>query len=249
MESFFLGETAKYLYLLLDPDHPLNSLDAAYVFTTEGHPLIIPKEKTAPVIKRRRSASKELQPHAGEGVRDTCPVPPSPIPFTISATAARPDIFHAASLIGLHHIQNHHAIDTEPSKNTGLKTAKTNSQPEIVTNHTYYPWTLPQTLMPVNGTCSRLPMKHTFSIEFPVNAPLPTTQGTQPNFIVFGPQGLVRLNEGILVKSLSGLKMGMVYESPSPFTALDGPLMESWRSGISPTWLWVEMSKSSSLGM
>jgi len=226
MESFFLGETAKYLYLLLDPDHPLNSLDAAYVFTTEGHPLLIPKERT-PVIKRKRSASKALERRSSEKVRDTCPVPPSHVPFTISATAARPDIFHAASLIGLHHIQNHHTIEGE-SPEKSEKSTDSNSHDEIATNYTYYPWTLPQSLMPINGTCDRLPMKHTFSIEFPVNAPSPTSAG-QSNFIVFGPQGLVRLNEGILVKSLSGLKLGMVYESPSPFRAIDGPLMESWR--------------------
>ncbi|KAG5914797.1 hypothetical protein E4U53_004593, partial [Claviceps sorghi] len=39
MESFFLGETTKYMYLLFDADHPLNKLDAAFVFTTEGHPV------------------------------------------------------------------------------------------------------------------------------------------------------------------------------------------------------------------
>merc|ERR1711939_269510 len=36
-------------------------------------------------------------------------------------------------------------------------------------------------------------------------------------------------NEGILVKSLSGIKLGMIYESPSPFRTMDGPLMESYR--------------------
>jgi hypothetical protein len=227
MESFFLGETAKYLYLLLDPDHPLNSLDAAYVFTTEGHPLLIPKERTRPIIKRKRSARKDLQPHTGEQARDTCPAPPSHVPFTISATAARPDIFHAASLIGLHHIPNSHAIEAVASDETG-KSTTTKPHTESTTNYTYYPWTLPQSLIPVNGTCDRLPMKQTFSIEFPVNTPVSTASG-QASFIVFGPQGLVRLSEGILVKSLSGLKLGMVYESPSPFRAIDGPLMESWR--------------------
>jgi hypothetical protein len=82
--------------------------------------------------------------------------------------------------------------------------------------------------MPANGTSNKLPLRQTFTIEFPVNAPLSTPSG-QANFIMFGPQGLVRLNEGILVNSLSGLKMGMVYESPSPFKTMSGPLMESWR--------------------
>ena len=42
MESFFLAETLKYLYLLQDPDSSI-SLDE-YVFNTEAHPLrIFPK--------------------------------------------------------------------------------------------------------------------------------------------------------------------------------------------------------------
>ncbi|KAM5298814.1 endoplasmic reticulum mannosyl-oligosaccharide 1,2-alpha-mannosidase [Ctenodactylus gundi] len=40
MESFFLGETLKYLYLLFSDDPDLLSLDA-YVFNTEAHPLPI----------------------------------------------------------------------------------------------------------------------------------------------------------------------------------------------------------------
>jgi len=39
MESFFLAETLKYLFLLQDPDHQLK-LDR-YIFNTEGHPLSI----------------------------------------------------------------------------------------------------------------------------------------------------------------------------------------------------------------
>lgn len=40
MESFFLGETLKYLYLLFSDDADLLSLDA-FVFNTEAHPLPI----------------------------------------------------------------------------------------------------------------------------------------------------------------------------------------------------------------
>lgn len=39
MESFFPGETLKYLYLLMQPDHPMNLLE--YTFNTEAHPLKI----------------------------------------------------------------------------------------------------------------------------------------------------------------------------------------------------------------
>ncbi|KAK9528890.1 hypothetical protein VZT92_013023 [Zoarces viviparus] len=37
MESFFLSETCKYLYLLFDEDNPLHKSDNKYIFTTEGH--------------------------------------------------------------------------------------------------------------------------------------------------------------------------------------------------------------------
>lgn len=37
MESFFLSETCKYLYLLFDFENPVNKLAAQYIFTTEGH--------------------------------------------------------------------------------------------------------------------------------------------------------------------------------------------------------------------
>eukprot|EP00904_Undaria_pinnatifida_P011230 jgi/Undpi1/7237/HiC_scaffold_22.g09710.m1 len=39
MESFFLAETLKYLYLIQDPDHKVDLSD--YVFNTEAHPLRI----------------------------------------------------------------------------------------------------------------------------------------------------------------------------------------------------------------
>jgi len=225
MESFFLGETAKYLYLLFDTDHPLNALDAAYVFTTEGHPLLIPKARSPRVVRRKIPSTKAVQTYDGIEVRDTCPVAPATVPLTISATAVRNDIFHAASLIGLHMIPNTHAIEGRISSELVDDTQKMGSH---ATNYTYYPWTLPDTLMPTNGTCARLPLKQTFSIEFPVSTPLTTASGAS-NYLVLGPQGLIRLNEGILVKSLSGIKLGMIYESPSPFRTMDGPLMESYR--------------------
>merc|ERR1711939_418526 len=150
---------------------------------------------------------------------------PATVPLTISATAVRNDIFHAASLIGLHMIPNTHAIEGRISSELVDDTQKMGSH---ATNYTYYPWTLPDTIMPTWGTCARLPLKQTFSIEFPVSTPLTTASGAS-NYLVLGPQGLIRLNEGILVKSLSGIKLGMIYESPSPFRTMDGPLMESYR--------------------
>uniref|UniRef100_A0A3B3WX79 alpha-1,2-Mannosidase n=1 Tax=Poecilia mexicana TaxID=48701 RepID=A0A3B3WX79_9TELE len=43
MESFFLSETCKYLYLLFDEDNPLHKSDNKYIFTTEGH--VVPIDK------------------------------------------------------------------------------------------------------------------------------------------------------------------------------------------------------------
>jgi len=39
MDSFFLSETCKYLYLLFTPDHPITT--EGYIFNTEGHPFPI----------------------------------------------------------------------------------------------------------------------------------------------------------------------------------------------------------------
>ncbi|POS87080.1 hypothetical protein EPUL_002923, partial [Erysiphe pulchra] len=224
MESFFLGETAKYLYLLFDPDHPLNSLDAPYVFTTEGHPLFIPSARKS-TYKKQQAGPLTVTPNEKEKkLRNTCPVTPTPIPFTISITAARRDIFHASSLIGLHLIPNHHTEGLEESQ---LSQFDSDVVPRLdIKNHTFYPWTLPESLMPINGTCSLLPLKDTFTIEFPNTLPLQNIGDS--NFIAFGPQNLLRVPEGIIVKSLSGLKIGLVHETPSPYVR-DGLSKESWR--------------------
>lgn len=227
MESFFLGETAKYMYLLFDPEHPLNSLDAPYVFTTEGHPLILPRKSRSRGSRRRRSKNKSLQLCAPLEEGTTCPVPPAKIPLTLSATAARPDIFHAANLIGLQHIPNMHGLDGY-SSTRGDPMVTTDGQTEYP-NHTYYPWTLPMSLVPAYGTCAMLPIKATFNIEFPSNTQLPTPPSGFN--IVLGPQGLVRVgNEGILIKSLQGVKLGMVEDDPSTLMDSNGvPYLRSWR--------------------
>lgn len=47
MESFFLAETLKYLYLALDPDNTID-LDV-YVINTEAHPMRIFDDSHVPV--------------------------------------------------------------------------------------------------------------------------------------------------------------------------------------------------------
>ncbi|KAK2504387.1 hypothetical protein MC885_003198 [Smutsia gigantea] len=43
MESFFLSETCKYLYLLFDEENPVHKSGIKYMFTTEGHIVSVDK--------------------------------------------------------------------------------------------------------------------------------------------------------------------------------------------------------------
>ena len=211
MESFFLGETAKYLFLLFDPSHPLNSWDAPFVFTTEGHPLVIPGR----LRPRHKSSGPTTAEHA-DSLRTpkppqalpTCPLPPSPLPFSISATAARPDIFHAASLARLHLMPTIETLDTPLVEFTADHPSISVADVRSPSNYTYYPWTLPLELVPHNATSSVMSMRTTFDLSFP-NMPN-TAQGLS----------MQRLSEGILVNSMSGLRLGMVRENEY-FSPLD----------------------------
>ncbi|KAI1751880.1 glycoside hydrolase family 47 protein [Xylaria castorea] len=216
MESFFLGETTKYMYLLFDADHPLNKLDASYVFTTEGHPLIIPRKD---MFRHPKKARKEqsVQPYFDERFTNTCPLPPPLPPLSGSATAARTDLYNAATLIRLHQVPNFHDvlnIDAESGQSD-----KGQSRPLPISNHTYFPWTLPQSTLPIDGTCVALKQPHTSIIEFPSN----TQQSVGSAFnLMFSGNNLIRMgSEGIAVNSLSGLKIGMVLEEP-PITSERG---------------------------
>lgn len=200
MESFFLGETVKYLYLLFDPLHPLNTLDAPFVFTTEGHPLILP-ESTRQNINRK----KELRV-TDDGVTafSTCPLPASPLPFSISATTSRQDFFHAASLARLHQMPV-----------LGLSSAQTvESGYDFVTfaeaihlsptNYTYYPWTIPVEYIPSNGTSSKMESRVTFDLTFAMG---------KNN--VAGPPKLERVERGVMINTIGGLRLGLIRESES----------------------------------
>lgn len=48
MESFFLAETIKYLYLAQDPDRPIDLME--YVFNTEAHPMKILGKSHKPIL-------------------------------------------------------------------------------------------------------------------------------------------------------------------------------------------------------
>ncbi|XP_061187713.1 ER degradation-enhancing alpha-mannosidase-like protein 1 [Saccostrea echinata] len=63
MESFFLSETCKYLYLLFDKDNHLNKAQSKYVFNTEGHMFPISsrfRRKPWETDEKKPSASKTV---------------------------------------------------------------------------------------------------------------------------------------------------------------------------------------------
>lgn len=226
MESFFLGETAKYLYLLYDPDHPLNNIDAPVVFTTEGHPLIIPShvrkttmDSKGPVPESTINQVLVLPP-------PQCPLPPEVLPFTVSATAARPDVYHAAALARLHLVPRFDMPDSldsptvdyaEDHPSISLTTIQSPS------NWTYFPWTLPPQLIPHNATSAPMVTRQTFDLTFPALS----NNGVNNIF-----NNLARTDDdSLLITSFSGLRVGLELEPAFAFT--DGVIVEEvpalWR--------------------
>jgi hypothetical protein len=195
MESFFLGETVKYLYLLFDSDHPLNTLDAPFVFTTEGHPLIIP-ESTRKTRNRNRDppVDKELSEMT---LTSQCPAPAAPQPFSISSVASRPELFHAASLARLHVVPVFGQPSTLDSGHDHLSLADTIAASP--NNYTFYPWTLPQIYIPAKGFSSKLETRITFDLTFPP----PKTPNTSPLRVD-------RLDEGVMISTVAGLRLSLI---------------------------------------
>ena len=200
MESFFLGETAKYLFLLFDPNHPLNKLDAPYVFTTEGHPLVIPRK-----ARLHPSKVKEFNETAEQNtIKSTkrCPARSSSLPLTISNVMNRTDLFHAAHLARL---------DSEPKRIRAQPSCAEQAQDVSdaisadhisPTNFTFFPWTLPLSLVPTNGICGSLNPPTTMDITFPSGSSLMWPSST-----------LSRVNNGILINNgMGGLRLGMIQD-------------------------------------
>ena len=204
MESFFLGETAQYLYMLFDTEHPLNQIDKPYVFSTEGHPLIIPPEVSKASRPPRRGPQRQ-KVFDQQLSRQTCPIAPPAAQLGTSSTAARPDVFHAASLARLHLMPGRGAAEgplREYARNHPSTTLSDLSSP---TNYTYYPWTLPAGLVPFNATSSPMTIRPTLDISFP----------TLPGMIM-GPGSFERVRDGILVKTIGGLRLSMVQDVSLP---------------------------------
>ena len=204
MESFFLGETTKYLFLLFSPDHPLNKLDAPFVFTTEGHPLIIPrgsKKSTPDSQPSSKSADRKEKKNDDSRI---CPNQPSVIPFSISTTAAKDNIFHAAKLARLHQMPTRDTLESPLVEYSHDHPSITISDIRSPSNFTYYPWTLPLELIPHNGVSARLQSRKTLDVTFP----------TLSNTIT-GPNTLQRVVGGLYIHSMSGLRISFVLDIPS----------------------------------
>lgn len=206
MESFFLGETTKYLLLIFDPDHSLNKLDAPFVFTTEGHPLILPERNRGSSQKQRQDLTgAQNKVSSSEILQDaTCPLAPPSLPFSLSATAARGDIFHAANLARLHLMPKHDTIDSALVEYSRDHPSVSISDVRSPSNYTYFPWTLPPELIPYDAICTKITSRPTFDITFP----------TDPS-VVLNPSVLQRVLNGILVNSMSGIRFNMIQDVPT----------------------------------
>ena len=201
MESFFLSETSKYLFLLFDHDHPLNKLDAPFVFTTEGHPLIIPhrlrREPNSHQSRPQGSKAKESEVINGQ----VCPAASYPKPFGVSTTAARVDLFHAANLARLHLMPTPQTVETPIVEYSTDHPSISISDVRSPSNYTYFPWTLPLELLPSKGICSPIKSSPTFEISFP-----------QDPGMLAGFGMLQRITNGILIKSIKGIRLGMIQD-------------------------------------
>ena len=187
--------------LLFDPDHPLNKIDAPFVFSTEGHPLILPrrgrKRSLHSATPKDKSPDREVENAA------TCPAPAPSLPFTMSATAARIDIFHAANLARLHLMPQPETIESPLVEYSSDHPSISISDVRSPSNYTYYPWTLPPELVPWDAISTIIASRPAFDITFP----------STPN-TVLSPGMLQRVVNGILINSMSGIRFGMIQDAP-----------------------------------
>ncbi|EPS44091.1 hypothetical protein H072_1934 [Dactylellina haptotyla CBS 200.50] len=222
MESFMLSETAAYLYLLFDDDHPLHRSDDPWVFTTEGHPVIMPKEKTRaqmyrdPSLNRRIKEPSRAKPLTCENPRLSSQKPE--VGALFSRTASRTDTFHSYNAVGLNYLPD--SVPRAPTKISVLDNENTVQEfgyfndkdeenpyryqmPYSPTNGSFYPWTLPPEIIAPNSYCAKLPGENKLDLVFSVTQMKP---GEIP------PPGWIDIKGGVLINSLSGLRIGFAKE-------------------------------------
>ena len=227
MESFFLGETAKYLYLLFNERHPLNTMDGSVVFTTEGHPLIIPKVFRKMSTTDERKAMRVVERQTASSPAPTCPAPGAPLPLTVSNVANRADLFHAAALAQLH------LVPVQPSRSTPLEPPSLDSPGISIgdvrspTNYTFYPWTLPPSLIPSKGMSSPITNPVVQTLTFPNFAT--GDANAEKGLIPMG--ALQKMLDGVLVNGLSNLRLNMVQQPKSLLLPDDQGVMVEVQAG------------------
>ncbi|KAI7373301.1 hypothetical protein KC332_g19103, partial [Hortaea werneckii] len=140
-----------------------------------------------------------------------------------SAVPARPDFFHAAALANLHNIPFDAA--TNPAN-----TSPSLLRPLSPSNYTYYPWTLPPHLIPANAVSALIRQPLVSTLTFPNLNPEKSAGGKnggggwgggaagnwleEKGFLASSPPlgALQKVLEGVLVHSLSNLRLNLVQE-------------------------------------
>lgn len=204
MESFWLSETWKYLFLLFDDAHPLHRLDAPWVFSTEGHPLILPRtpapSAAAPSAAASSAATAVTSAPASAATTvveavppRTCAVPPAATGF-FSPVASRTDLFHAAVLARLH------------------------EHPPPGPSSPYYPATLPPHLVPPNATCAPVPSRDALDLVFPEGYAGPGAVAVSTLLSRFAPR-IQRVADGVRILSLDALRLRLTAAVAAPAPA------------------------------
>ena len=196
MESFFLGETAKYLFLLFEPSHPFNKLESPWVMNTEGHPLVLPQNV------RYGPATTTIATNQPRATEERCQIVPKDGLFGASSVVSRPNFFHASSLARLHLVPALGGPQNSSTESSHWDWKYNRDMRVSRNNHTFYPWTLPIGYVPANGTSMPLETRANFDLSFPTLAN--TIQGVL---------AMKRVPEGISLNSVSGLKLGMIKET------------------------------------
>ena len=199
MESFFLGETAKYLYLLFDSQHPLNHVDGSFVFSTEGHPLKLPR--TRQPTRTKASAAGSI---TANDPFPFCQKAPDPLALSVSSITSRGDFFHAAALARLHLAPVSGAPLNGSLESSAWDENILSRILDQQANQSFYPWTIPSDLIPHNGQSSKIESSATFDLSFP----------PKPNALS-GPLMLQRNDQGVIINSVNGLTISMTKESQS----------------------------------
>ncbi|KAI5303567.1 alpha mannosidase-like protein, partial [Ascosphaera atra] len=123
----------------------------------------------------------------------------------MSSIPSRPDYFHAASLVHLDLMYTAPEWEAPPAVKRARKQINTShsDSPQSPSNYTFYPWTLPPQKVLPDATCATMALRPTLDLSFP---PLTGT--------LFSGASMERVKDGILAKSLSGLRLGMIQDVP-----------------------------------